>query len=166
MARVKSISDKPAKVKCKEWLEYVGFTNVEPARNQSCDLIARKSNKLYYIEIKYSSKEEGNFFGTVMLTEMFQAINNKENYLFLVCRGKGDDINDWSFRLFSVKDFLKCCTLTTPIFLYRLNVSGRFDLSASNFTEKTTPASEELVKQMWEDFQKWKSNSYLSEKGR
>src|SRR4030043_1785951 len=101
MAKAKVVSDRLAKVKCREWLEKIGFTDIKPARSQSCDLIARKSGQTYYIEIKYSSKEEGNFFGTVMLTEMFQAICNKENYLFLVCRGKGDDINDWSFRLFS-----------------------------------------------------------------
>lgn len=166
MAKAKVVSDRPAKAKCKEWLESLGFTDVKPAKNQSCDLVAKKSNRTYYVEIKYSSKEEGIFFGTVMLTEMFKAINNKENYLFLVCRGKGDDTNNWSFRLFSVKDFFKCCTLTTPIFLYRLNVRGQFDLSASNLTENTIPASEELVKQMWEDFQKWKSMSYLSERGR
>lgn len=166
MAKAKVVSDRPAKTRCKEWLESLGFTDVKPAKNQSCDLVAKKSNGIYYVEIKYSSKEEGIFFGTVMLTEMFKAISNKENYLFLVCRGKGDDINDWSFKLFSVEDFLKCCTLTTPIFLYRLNISGRFDLSASNFTEKTTLASEELVKQMWDDFKKWKSQSYLSKGGK
>ncbi len=162
MARAKVVSDRPAKTKCKEWLELQGFTDVKPAKNQSCDLIARKSNQVYYLEIKYSSKEEGNFFGTVMLTEMFQAINNKENYLFLVCRGQGDNINDWSFRLFSVEDFLKCCTLTTPIFLYHLDVSGQFKLSAPKFTPNTTQASEKLVKRMWEDFRKWKSQ-YLKE---
>jgi Holliday junction resolvase-like predicted endonuclease len=166
MARAKVVSDRPAKAKCKEWLESLGFTDVKPAKNQSCDLIARKANRIFYVEIKYSSKEAGSFFGTVMLTEMFKAISNIENYLFLVCRGKGDDINDWSFRLFSVEDFFKCCTLTTPIFLYHLDVEGRFALSAPNFTENTTPASEELVKQMWKDFQKWKSKSNPSKGGK
>lgn len=157
MAKGKAVSDIPAKAKCKEWLESLGFTDIKLAKNQSCDLIAKKSDKTYYIEIKYSSKEEGIFFGTVMLTEMFQAIHNKENYLFLVCRGKSDNISDWAFKLFSVEDFIKCCTLTTPIFHYHLDVSGQFNLSAPKFTKNTTPASEKLVKQMWEDFQKWKN---------
>src|SRR3989339_851724 len=115
MAKAKVVSDRPAKAKCKEWLELQGFTDIKPARNQSCDLVARKSDKNYFIEIKYSSKEEGNFFGTVMLTEMFQAISNRENYMFLVCRGQGENIDDWFFKLFNVKEFIKCCTLTTPI---------------------------------------------------
>ena len=162
MARARVVSDKLAKVKCREWLEKVGFTDIKPAKNQSCDLIGRKSNKTYYIEIKYSTKEEGSFFGTVMLTEMFQAICNKENYLFLVCRGKGDNINDWSFKLFSVEDFIKCCTLTTPIFLYHLDVKGRFSLTPPRFTQNTMLASEGLIKQMWEDFQKWKLKPHVS----
>ena len=165
MAKVQVVSDRLAKVKCREWLEKVGFTDIKPARNQSCDLVARKSDKTYFIEIKYSSKEEGNFFGTVMLTEMFQAICNKENYLFLVCRGRSDDINDWFFKLFSVEDFIKCCTLTTPIFLYHLDVEGRFNLTVPNFSKNTTLASETLIKQMWKDFKKWKSKSCLSKGG-
>ena len=162
MVKPKVVSDRLAKVKCGEWLEKVGFTDIKPARNQSCDLVARESDKTYFIEIKYSSKEEGNFFGTVMLTEMFQAICNKENYLFLVCRGKSDDINDWFFKLFSVEDFIKCCTLTTPIFLYHLDVKGHFNLTVPNFSKNTTLASESLIKHMWKDFKKWKSKPFLS----
>jgi len=162
MAKAKVVSDRLAKAKCGEWLEKVGFTDIKPARNQSCDLIARKSNDSYFIEIKYPSKEEGNFFGTVMLTEMFQAICNKDNYLFLVCRGQSDDINEWFFKLFSVEDFVKCCTLTTPIFLYHLDEKERFNLTVPKFSKRTTLASDRLIKQMWKDFKKWKSRSYLS----
>ena len=165
MVKAKVVSDIIAKAKCKEWLEKFGFADIKPAKNQACDLIARKCNKSYYIEIKYSTKEEGNFFGTVMLTEMFQAIHNRENYLFLVCRGKSDNIDNWFFKLFSVEDFLKCCTLTTPIFLYHLDVKGRFSLTPPKFTVNTTLASEKLIKQMWKDFKKWKSKPHLAEEG-
>ena len=156
MARTQTISDKPAKAKCKQWLESIGFSSVMLAKNQSYDLIARKLNKVYYIEVKYSSKEDGGFFGTVMLTEMYQAICNKDNYLFLVCRGKGDNLEDWNFKLFSTEDFLKCCTLTTPIFLYHLDTRNNFELDAPKFTKNTTLATDELVKQMWKDFLNWK----------
>jgi hypothetical protein len=163
MAKARVVSDRLAKAKCGEWLEKVGYANVRPAKKQSCDLIAEKSDKTYYIEIKYSSKKEGSFFGTVMLTEMFKAIRNKDNYLFLVCRGDGGNIEDWSFKLFSVHDFLKCCTLTTPIFLYHLDVKDGFNLTAPKFGENSVPASEKLIEQMWEDFKKWKSKAHLSE---
>ncbi len=165
MAKSKTVSDKPAKIKCTEWLKRIGFSDIKPAKNQNCDLIASKSNKTYFIEIKYSTKEEGDFFGTVMLTEMFQAIRNKDSYLFLICRGKGDDISGWNFRLFSVEDFIKCCTLTTPIFLYRLVTEGQFNLTVPKVEENTVLASEKLVEQMWQDFQTWKSKPNSSEEG-
>jgi len=159
MAKTKTISDKLAKRKCAEWLEQKGFNNVELAKNSSCDLIGGKGGQKYFIEVKYSSKEEGNFFGTVMLTEMFQAINNKDNYLFLVCRGKDENINNWFFKLFSVDEFLKCCSLTTPIFHYHLYPAEDDNLTVPNFKENTMLASEELIKKMWEDFKKWKLKS-------
>lgn len=129
------------------------------AKNSSCDLFGNKNGKKYFIEVKYSSKENGNFFGTVMLTELFQAINNSNNYLFLVCRGKDEDIDDWFFKLFSVDEFLKCCTLTTPIFHYHLYPSENGNLTIPNFKESTMGASYGLIKKMWEDFIKWKLKS-------
>lgn len=159
MAQKKTISDKLAKRKCVEWLEKNGFKDVKLAKNSRCDLFGKKDGKEYFIEVKYSSKDEGIFFGTVMLTEVFQAINNKNNYLFLVCRGKDENINDWFFKLFSVDEFLKCCTLTTPIFHYHLYPVENSDLIIPNFEENTTLASDKLIKKMWEDFKKWKSKS-------
>ena len=102
MAKTKTISDKLAKRKCAEWLEKNGFNNVELAKNSSCDLVGNKNGVKHFIEVKYSSKDDGNFFGTVMLTEMFQAINNKNNYSFLVCRGKDENISNWFFKLFQI----------------------------------------------------------------
>lgn len=156
MAKIKTISDKLAKRKCAEWLQKNGFEDVELAKNSSCDLFGKKDGKNYFIEVKYSSKEDGNFFGTVMLTEMFQAINNKDGYLFLICRGKDENIDSWFFKLFNVDEFLKCCTLTTPIFHYHLYPTKNDNLSIPNFKESTMRASDELIKKMWGDFKKWK----------
>ena len=159
MAKTKTISDKLAKRKCAEWLEKNGFNNVRLAKNSNCDLFSDKNSKEYFIEVKYSSKDDGNFFGTVMLTEMFQAISNKSNYLFLVCRGKDENIANWFFKLFNVDEFLKCCTLTTPIFHYHLYPAKNNNLTIPKFKESTAKASDELVKKMWEDFKKWKIKS-------
>lgn len=160
MAKTKTISDKLAKRKCAEWLEKNGFNNVELAKNSSCDLLGNKNGIRYFIEVKYSSKENGNFFGTVMLTEMFQAINNKDNYLFLVCRGKDENINNWFFKLYNVDDFLRCSTLTTPIFHYHLYPDQNNDLTIPKFKESTMVASQKLIEEMWKDFKKWKSKIF------
>lgn len=156
MAKTKTISDRLAKRKCSEWLQKNGFGNLELAKNSSCDLFGNKDSKKYFIEVKYSSKGDGKFFGTVMLTEMFQAINNKDRYLFLVCRGKDNNIDSWFFKLFGVNEFLECCTLTTPIFHYHLYPTENGDLRIPNFKENTIVASDKLTKKMWGDFKKWK----------
>lgn len=157
MAKTKTISDRLAKRKGAEWLKRNGFTDIKSAKNESCDLIGKKNGEVYYIEIKYSSKEKGLFFGTVMLTELFQAINNRENYLFLVCRGNSDNIRNWFFKIFKTDDFIKCCTLTTPIFLYHLYPDKSGNLITPRFRKDTTLASQELIKEMWKDFKKWRS---------
>ncbi|MEK9150390.1 MAG: hypothetical protein AAB267_10155 [Candidatus Desantisbacteria bacterium] len=157
----KTVSDLLSKQRCKKWLESTGFDDVKSAKNESCDLRAKKDGKDYYIEIKYSSKEKGeDFFGTVMLTEMHKAIENKSNYLFLICRGN-DKIDNWFFKLFTVEDFLKYCTLTTPIFHYRIHQTESQELSVPNFGKKSTLASEELINEMWQDFKKWKTGCKL-----
>lgn len=159
MANKKTVSDKLAKRKCAEWLQKNGFKDVELAKNSSCDLFGYKDRKEYFIEVKYSSKSEGNFFGTVMLTEMFQAINSKSSYLFLVCRGTDENIDNWFFRLYSVDEFLKCCSLTTPIFHYHLYPAKNGNLNIPNFKENTMVASDKLIRTMWQDFKKWKLKS-------
>ena len=159
MAKIKTISDKLAKRKCAEWLQKNGFKDVELAKNSSCDLFGKRDGEKYFIEVKYSSKDNGNFFGTVMLTEMFQAISNKNSYLFLVCRGKDENIDSWFFKLFSVDEFLMCCTLTTPIFHYHLYPTENGNLIIPNFKESTRKASGKLIKKMWQDFKKWKNKS-------
>lgn len=160
MAKIKTISDKLAKIKCAEWLQRNGFKKVRPAKNSSCDLLGDKNGIRYFIEIKYSSKSEGKFFGTVMLTEMFQAINNPNHYLFLVCRGNSENIDEWFFRLFAVASFLKHCTLTTPIFHYHLYLDQNNNFTIPKFKETTIVASPKLIKRMWQDFIKWKLKKY------
>lgn len=160
MVKKETISDKLAKRMGAEWLRSKGFDNVELAKNSSCDLFGNKNNKRYFIEVKYSSKNSGNFFGTVMLTEMFQAVNNADNYLFLICRGQGENINNWFFELFNVDDFLKCCTLTTPIFHYHLHPDQNDNLLIPKFKENTIVASHKLIKEMWKDFKKWKLKTF------
>src|SRR3989344_9530111 len=118
MGRV-TISDSLAKQRCALYLRGLGYKNIARPKGQSCDLLAEKNGLTYMFEIKYSSKRSGfGFFGTVMFTELFQAVTNEDRYYFLVCRGGNS--GKWLFKLFSLEDFLRFCTLTTPIGHYRM----------------------------------------------
>ena len=159
MAKKISISDTNAKQKCIEYLQETGYSNVKIAkRNENCDIICYKDNIKYYFEVKFSSKLKGNFFGTVMLTEINQAIRNKSVYRFIVCRGESSELKDWFFKVFEVDDFIKHCTLTTPIFHYHIYFDKKARASIPKYNENTIVANKTLILSMWKDFQKWKNN--------
>lgn len=154
----KTVSDSIAKKRCKEFLESKGYDNIISAgRDEGCDL--KTDNDTIFFEIKYSSKPDGNFFGTVMLTELHKAVTNEDNYYFIVCRGKKEDpFEKWFFNVFNVKEFLDLCTLTTPIFHYHLRFSEKGNIIKPKHKKETVKASEKLVKKMWNEFKRWKNN--------
>jgi len=159
----KTITDKSAKRMCALYLETIGYENIMLAgRDEGYDLSAIKNSEKFFFEVKYSSKKSGKFFGTVMLTELYQATLKEENYYFIICRGNiaNTNIKDWFFKIFSFDEFVECCTLTTPIFHYHLYLDalGR-NTRKIEFKEKTTKASRELIKIMWNDFSSWKKGN-------
>lgn len=158
MAKKITISDTNSKYKCIEYLGQFGYKNLRIAgRNDNCDLIGYKNNIKYYFEVKFSSKKLGKFFGCVMLTEIYFALKNKPNYRFIVCRGESNDIKKWFFKIFTVDEFIKLCTLTTPIFHYHIYFDNNHEVNIPNFEKKTVIANENLVIKMWDEFQKWKN---------
>jgi hypothetical protein len=153
-----TVSDTNAKQKCIQYLETLGFENLEPAkRDDHCDIIGYKNEEKYHFEIKYSSKPDGErFFGTVMLTELWSAVQHKTHYRFIVCRGSSENIADWFFKIYEVDEFIQFCTLTTPIFHYHLHFDENKQEISPKHKETTIKASDNLVNEMWKTFQKWK----------
>jgi hypothetical protein len=150
----KTISDKVAKEKCIEYLKLKGYSNVQIASpKEGCDILAfNAQGEIFYFEVKYSSKKSGKFFGTVMLTELHKAICYPDNYFFILCRGNTEQsLEHWFFKIFSVKEFIGKCTLTTPIFHYHYSES--YEIS---FKKETIIATKNLIEKMWQDFLIWK----------
>ncbi len=148
------VSDKEVKEVYKEVLRKRGFINIKTIGNKGYDIQAHKNKKEYYFEIKSSSKEKGNFFGCVMLTELYKAISNKHRYYFVVCR---KEKGKWKFREFTVNKFIKYCTLTTPIFHYHLVNKDDWIFSKRSHRKGTVTASDELIIETWKFFLKMKS---------
>lgn len=157
----KSLSDSFAKNMCVLYLKSLCYEQISIAgRDDGYDILAYKDSKENFFEVKYSSKKKGKFFGTVMLTELYKAVNNEENFYFIVCRGnEGDNnLNNWFFKIFSVTEFIEHCTLTTPIFHYHLYLNQFGETTKKvNFKETTIKATKELVLRMWNDFKLWKT---------
>lgn len=58
----KTVSDKIAKIRYCEYLTVLGYTNIRAAKQgESCDLVAKLNEQVYFIEIKYSSLKQGKF---------------------------------------------------------------------------------------------------------
>lgn len=158
----KTISDSLAKKQCKKYLEDLGYKKITAARGESCDLLAYKNNRKHMFEIKYSSKTFGaEFFGTVMFTELFQAVGNKKNYYFLVCRGGNDNLGGWFYRIFSVKEFLKFSTLTTPIGHYRIQFDKNNNPMKLHLGKKGVEITEEMIRDIWKKYRQWKPDKKL-----
>ena len=90
-----------------------------------------------------------------MLTELNEAIKNKERYKFLVCKGTSDNYDSWFFEEFDVDKFMEYCALTTPILRYAYHPNPE---KQPEFRKDTTKANEELIKLMYQNFQEWKTD--------
>ena len=156
MAKVNGNSDVNAKEACKKYLEELGYSNLDckNVKKDCCDIIGKdKKEKTIYFEVKSSSRStKVPFGGTVMLTELYKAIENKDCYKFIVCKGKGSEMNNWSFQIFEVDEFIQYCALTTPILRYAYHPNSK---KQPKFREDTFKANDELIQNMWNDFKKW-----------
>ena len=151
MAKVKGNSDVNAKEACMKYLEKQGYSNLKVV-SKNCDIKGEKDGQTYSFEVKSSSRNKNDVFGgTVMLTELYEAIKNKDYYRFIVCRGKSEHGN-WSFECFKVDEFMQYCALTTPILRYAFHPNSK---KQPKFREDTIKANDELIQDMWNDFKKW-----------
>ncbi len=147
-----SNSDANAKEMCKEYLMSKGYTVLE-GKTKACDIECEKDGVRYYFEVKSSTKDKTEpYRGTVMLSEMRAAINNKATYRFLVCKGKSNKYLDWEFHEFEVDEFMKYCALTTPILRYAYHEKWQ-----PKFKGTTTKANDELIKLMAENYDQWQN---------
>jgi len=147
-------SDKTAKYMCKQFLEREGYEKVTIRGRDGFDIEGIKDGKAYYFEVKSSNRNKEEVFGgTVMLTELNRAIKDKDSYRFIICRGKDNDINEWTFELFGVDEFMQFCFLTTPILRYSYHNDFQKQPKPRKETRK---ADDDLIRLMWSEFEKWK----------
>ena len=151
-------SDKLAKEMCIRHLEGKEYTNLNIVK-QGCDIEGEKDGEKYFFEVKSSTKNKKEpFRGTVMLTELEKAISDKEHYRFIICKGKGNSIDKYSFEFFDVDEFIDLCVLTTPITKYDYDPKKEITRR-----EGTRSIDEELIKNMCKSFNEWKTKHNITE---
>ncbi len=69
------------------------------------DIIAKKDGKTFYFEIKYTSKEEKEYFGAATLTEWKAAVDqgNQGRFYFVVAFRKD---GNWKFNKYTPEEFM------------------------------------------------------------
>ena len=124
-------SDVEAKSAFVKELEKENFKDIKIVSSPA-DIIAVKDGAKYYFEIKFTNQKD-KYFGAATLTEWECAINNLDNFLFVVSR-KED--NKWIFDRFSPKEFIKYSTIP-PFKIF-------FNLDLKDFGKKQSDETKAL----------------------
>ncbi len=120
-----SKSDVKAKEAYVKVLAEEGFKDIEIISTPT-DISASKNGTKYFFELKFTNQTE-KYFGAATLTEWECAINNLENFFFVICR---IEKNKWLFDKFSPKEFIGYSTIP-PFKIF-------FDVDLKNFHKKKT----------------------------
>jgi len=118
-----SKSDVKAKEAYVKVLAEEGFKDIEIISTPT-DISASKNGTKYFFELKFTNQTD-KYFGAATLTEWECAINNLENFFFVICRIKE---NKWLFDKFSPKEFIGYSTIP-PFKIF-------FDVDLKNFDKK------------------------------
>ena len=124
-------SDVEAKKAFTKELEKENYKDIKIVSSPA-DIIAVKDGAKHYFEIKFTSKND-RYFGAATLTEWECAINNLDNFLFVVCR---QEDNKWIFDRFSPKEFIEYSTIP-PFKIF-------FNLDLKDFDKKKTDKTKAL----------------------
>jgi hypothetical protein len=135
-------SDVEAKKAFAQELEKENFQDIKITSTPT-DISASKEGNKYFFELKFTNQKD-KYFGAATLTEWKCAINNLDNFFFVICRLQE---NKWIFNRFSPKEFIEYSTI--PPFKVFFNVDLKdFDKKKSDETKalKATFSNlEELV---------------------
>ena len=100
-------TDKDGRLPAMEYLADSGFSQIKKI-NHPVDFTAVKDDELYYIELKYTTTPK-KAFGNTPMTEWICAMENPDNFLFLVVSKPGGIEVDsyWDFFFVTPKEMLE-----------------------------------------------------------
>ena len=99
-------SDIPAKKAFSQLLLQKGYSEVKIV-SFPVDIIAIKEGVKHYFEIKYTTKKD-KYFGAATLTEWISAMENPNNFRFVIARKENDS---WKFIEYTPNEFMEFNTI-------------------------------------------------------
>ena len=124
-------SDIEAKKAFAQELEKENFQDIKITSTPT-DISASKDGNKYFFELKFTNQKD-KYFGASTLTEWECAINNLDNFFFVICRLEE---NKWIFNKFSPKEFIQYSTIP-PFKIF-------FDVNLKNFDKKISDETSAL----------------------
>ena len=124
-------SDVEAKKAFVEELQKQNYQEIKITSSPT-DISAIKEGTKYYFEIKFTNQKD-KYFGAATLTEWECAINNLDNFFFVVSRKEN---NKWIFKSFKPNEFIKYSTIP-PFKIF-------FNVDLKDFDKKNTDETKAL----------------------
>mgnify|MGYP001324719629 FL=1 len=122
-------SDVEAKKAFVEELQKQNYQEIKITSSPT-DISAIKEGTKYYFEIKFTNQKD-KYFGAATLTEWECAINNLDNFFFVVCR---KDNNKWIFKSFTPNEFIEYSTIPPFKIFFNMDLKD-FDKKNSDETK-------------------------------
>jgi hypothetical protein len=152
-SKVNLKSDVPAKEAfINELVKNRGFSEARVTKSPA-DITARKGNKTYYFEIKWTSKED-KYFGAATITEWEAAFDNDPFYRFVVAMKRGDN---WDFHEYTPSEFMTFSTIPPFKVYFSVPVSGE-KAESQNRDTKSVKLTKDRLKEMMRLYNKFRPN--------
>ena len=146
--------DRPGVTAAVNHLRMIGYSNIRIIHHP-VDISADMNGETYWIEVKYSESKDGKMFGAATITEWECALENPNNFFFLIAHKPGGEDNDseWKFVFISPAVFEPFSTV--PPFKINFN----YDVNNPNHIpnrRSALPATEENLKSLIQIFKSMK----------
>ena len=114
-------SDKDAKEAYIEKLQSEGYSNIKVI-SKPADIIASKDGQDFYFEIKKTERKDI-YFGAATLTEWVAAIDNTNNYFFVIAIKLSK--NKWKFEQYTPHQFMEYSSIPPFKFYFIVPISEK-----------------------------------------
>ena len=122
----KSKTDRPGILSSMKYLQELGYDEVKNIHHPA-DLRAKKNGEVFWFEVKYTESRE-NAFGAATLTEWECALDNPDNFFFLIANKPGgveDMETEWNHILVEPTDFMQFSTIPPAKIYFTFPLQGQ-----------------------------------------
>jgi len=122
----KNKTDRPGILSSMKYLQDLGYDEVENIHHPA-DLRAKKNGEVFWFEVKYTESRD-DAFGAATLTEWECALDNPDNFFFLIANKPGgveDKETEWNHFMVEPTDFMQFSTIPPAKIYFTFPLQGQ-----------------------------------------